>query len=374
MANLSFSKKNLNNFQISSFLKKNIFPQILFETRDGHVYLGLGHSHVDRHFLEAIPDGFTVFAQKDFYNDETKLICPKFLVHQFLGKTTFWSVDDDSIDYYDDMPTKSELPKIVAQQMYPSKEEWFSLFEKIQASFQQNDFQKIVPAREVKFELAEAIDGVSLFEKVRKNAQYNFYYADSPDEIFLGSSPERLFSIQEGTLDTEAVAGTRTLDKANELLTSQKDQYEHQLVVRDILEKIRPFTHKIKYDEKPSLINTKNLSHLKTFISAQLISQDFFGLLDSLHPTSAVCGMPKRVTLNFLETNEKFRRTKYAGTLGILNRFNAEMAVALRSCQISGNSLSLYSGVGVVPQSDAESEWRELDDKIAPYLQILGQL
>lgn len=372
MDNLRFSKKILNEFQVSSFLKKDIFPQVLFESRDGHLYLGLGSIQISPQFLEGIPDGFSVFIQRDFYDEDSHVICPQLLLDSYQGKTTLWVQEGFNFENLPNLPEPQKQFQIKKVKLHPTKKEWDFIFKKVQEKLNENIFQKVVLAREVLLVLDIQPDTLKLFSEIQKTNHYNFYFATSPEDIFLGSSPERLLNIRQGILQTEAVAGTRIREKEFELLTSQKDLLEHGLVVRDILEKIKPFTQKVKFDERPSLAQTKNLSHLKTNIYAELKTSDFFGLLGSLHPTSAVCGMPRGEVKNFLKENETFQRTLYAGTLGILSKDHAEMAVTLRCCHIQKNSLRLYSGAGIVAQSDPQSEWNELNDKIIPYLKILN--
>lgn len=117
-----------------------------------------------------------------------------------------------------------------------------------------------------------------------------------------------------------------------------------------------------------------NLLHLRTDFRVNMKATGFPQLgsvmLELLHPTSAVCGMPRKEAHDFLQENEGFDRSFYAGFLGPVNiQDETSIYVNLRTASIRGNKAILYAGAGVTEESDPEKEWEETELKC----QIIGK-
>lgn len=95
-------------------------------------------------------------------------------------------------------------------------------------------------------------------------------------------------------------------------------------------------------------------------------------MLELLHPTSAVCGMPKNKTKEFIVAKEQYDRELYSGYLGPVNMNNrTNIFVNLRCMQVQENFAILYAGAGITGDSDPEKEWRETEIKMDTLLQFL---
>lgn len=359
---------------IDKYLNINLFPQFYFQQRDSHkIFIGLGEIPLSQTFFDrfqTLPEELVFFYNQLFAGNKPYVTLPRFQIH----------IDGDNVQVHsvlkESLPTKTLSPThhdpVIASRFdKPKKADWISLFEKIHEKFEDNTFRKIVPARKVTVDLQENLDILDFFKKIIKESNYNYMIRTSEHSAFMGSSPERLLLFEDNQFQTEAVAGTRPKDLAHELLQSEKDLYEHNLVIEDIMDKLKPYADKIAA-EKTAVIDAKNLAHLKTKISAVPTSTNIFNVINSLHPTSAVCGMPKRESINFLRERESFDRGLFASPFGIFNRKFTDIAVAIRCAHIENHRIDLFSGVGVVPQSDPELEWQELEHKIQPYLDLLG--
>ena len=87
---------------------------------------------------------------------------------------------------------------------------------------------------------------------------------------------------------------------------------------------------------------------------------DLKNLLNTLHPTPAVCGLPKEAAKFFILQNEKYDRTYYSGFLGEINDdFDTELFVNLRCAKIEKNVAQIYVGGGITKESNPEKEWSE---------------
>ena len=200
---------------------------------------------------------------------------------------------------------------------------------------------------------------------------------------FIGASPERLFRREDRELITEAVAGTRPRSKshdedsklAEELMTSQKDQLEHQIVRKSIRQQLHRCleAESLSVSAQPKLLPLARTQHLFSEIRGQLCSDvSDAQLIDTLHPTPAVGGYPTENALAEISRLEPFDRGWYSAPVGWISRDAAEFAVAIRSGLLAGQELSLYSGAGIVPGSDADAEWDEVEHKLVDFIDIIG--
>ncbi|MES2768087.1 MAG: isochorismate synthase [Bdellovibrionota bacterium] len=369
---------------IDSYLNINLFPQFYFQQRDTHkIFIGLGEVPLSQDFFQrfqTLPEELVFFYNQLFNGNKPYVTLPRFQIQIDGSDVKVHTVFKEPLPSQK-LETSSHPPVVATRFDKPKKSDWLNLFTKIHEKFQDETFRKIVPARKVTVDLEQNLNILEFFKKIMKDSNYNYMIRTSEHSAFMGSSPERLLFFQDSKFQTEAIAGTRPKELAHELLESEKDLYEHNLVVEDIIAKLKPFSEKI-HSEKTAVIDAKNLAHLKTKITAtpslgntqtgNAQSKNIFNVIESLHPTSAVCGMPKRESINFLRESESFDRGLFASPFGVFNRKFTDICVAIRCCHIEKNRVDLFSGVGVVPQSNPESEWQELEHKIQPYLDLLG--
>ncbi len=96
-------------------------------------------------------------------------------------------------------------------------------------------------------------------------------------------------------------------------------------------------------------------------------------MLKLLHPTSAVCGLPKDPSYEFIKAQENFDRQFFSGYLGPVNlKNNTSIFVNLRCMQLLNKFGIAYSGAGVTAYSNPEKEWEETEMKCATLLRVLG--
>jgi menaquinone-specific isochorismate synthase len=95
-------------------------------------------------------------------------------------------------------------------------------------------------------------------------------------------------------------------------------------------------------------------------------------VVETLHPTPAVGGVPSRAAMRFISEEEKLGRGLYAGIVGLCGPGRADLAVALRCALLRGPSARLYVGAGIVAGSTADGEWAETELKARALLSALG--
>jgi isochorismate synthase len=201
------------------------------------------------------------------------------------------------------------------------------------------------------------------------------------DQIWLGASPETLVSQdQNGMFKTVSLAGTQSaFDKyGNEIkpidaLWSHKEIEEQAFVGRYIINCLKKIRVREFLEEGPKTIKAGNLLHLKTSYSIDTKEINFGNLssvmLDLLHPTPAVCGMPKDAAEKIIEQIEDYEREFYSGYLGPVNIDNrCELFVNIRTMKIENGQVFAFAGGGITEDSDPEKEWNETEIKLQTVL------
>ncbi|MEG4850750.1 isochorismate synthase [Microcoleus sp. B5-D4] len=210
---------------------------------------------------------------------------------------------------------------------------------------------------------------------------YVFSTSNGKGQNFIGASPERLISIHNNQLLTDALAGSAPRGKteagdtklAQGLLESEKDIREHQVVIDFIVDRLSKLGITPNFSPVPRLLQLSNIQHLWTPITAQIPADiHLLKILAQLHPTPAVAGVPRDIALEQIRRCESCDRSLYAAPLGWIDRTgNGEFAVGIRSALIDGDRAILYAGAGIVAGSEPEKELAEIQLKLQPLLNAL---
>lgn len=257
-------------------------------------------------------------------------------------------------------------------------DEWLRLVEAIGAEIARGALEKVVLARRVSIDLPGPLDPAHVLARLRSEApESTRFLVRREGTVFLGATPERLAKRTGTSLETEAVAGSiSTLDReaARHLLESSKDLAEHALVVREIGRALEPLAERIETPARPEFYELRHVLHLRTRIEATLRdAPHLLEVVERLHPTPAVGGVPTARALEWIAANERDERGWYAGPIGWFDLSgNGEMAVALRSGVLEDTRAHLYVGAGIVEHSVPEDELAETRWKLQTLLSALG--
>jgi len=274
------------------------------------------------------------------------------------------------------------MSRVVQHQHLPAEPQWNQLINRALKGIEQQQFDKVVLARKTTLTLSQPLNACAFLAASRavNHHCYHFMLAFTPQQAFLGSSPERLFLRDHTELFTEALAGTVAnhpdLQKARELgewlLNDGKNQRENLLVVDDICQRLQGGAHSL--DVMPAeILRLRKVQHLRRSIHGELTGADDAGCLQRLQPTAAVAGLPRQAAREFIAGHEPFDREWYAGSAGYLRTEQSEFTVALRSAAVKGHHLELYAGAGIVAGSDAAQEWQEIENKAAGLRTLLEE-
>lgn len=261
-----------------------------------------------------------------------------------------------------------------------SKAQHIKLVNKGIERIEKGDFIKTVLSRSEIVKL-DNLDITMIFRRLMSTYQSAFVYVWFHPEIGLwaGASPETLLKTKGASFHTMSLAGTQKYVDSVEVSWAEKETREQQIVtdhIVDSLDNLNPVVSET-YTRKAG-----NLLHLCTDIRGHL--QGDFSLKDligKLHPTAAVCGLPRNEVRNFILKEEGYSRSFYTGFLGELNIVDnhaessktgpknpveSSFFVNLRCMQLyegQDSKAVIYVGGGITIDSNPLSEWNETVDK-----------
>lgn len=187
---------------------------------------------------------------------------------------------------------------------------------------------------------------------------------------WLMATPEILLDSNRQCYRTMALAGTMRYEESLDKLPigevwSEKNRREQQCVTNYIGERLRTLTDRVTVTE-PYTVRAAGLVHLRSDFSFTLPDMQGVGdVVACLHPTPAVCGMPKDEAMKFILANESFPRHYYSGFSGpIYNDGSTHLFVSLRCMHLSANHYDLYAGGGLLSDSVEQDEWKETEAKL----------
>ena len=232
----------------------------------------------------------------------------------------------------------------------------------------QEELQKLVLAVRQTLPLHRPLDPLALLGRLRRRqaGSCRFLWQRTAADALFGASPERLLTVRQGQLRSDALAGTAlATDRGQDLLLSSKDRHEHELVVETISRVLGEAGLQARRPRHPRLARHGHLVHLHTPITADLGGLHPLMLAERLHPTPAVAGLPRRQAMGWLRSLEPFERGHYAAPIGwIDSEGDTDLRVAIRSGHQRGLQLELTAGAGLVQGSNPQRELEEVGLKL----------
>jgi menaquinone-specific isochorismate synthase len=255
--------------------------------------------------------------------------------------------------------------------------EWESAVAEAVRRIGDGDLEKVVLARDL---VATADDDVDVrWPLTRLAEQYPMTWTFHVDGLF-GATPEMLVRRERGLVTSRVLAGTirrtgddeRDLALAATLARSSKDLEEHEYAVRSVADALAPHCTSMNVPEAPFVLHLPNVMHLATDVAGVVQESGSrcatsLDLAAALHPSAAVGGTPTDVAKAVIGEIEGMDRGRYAGPVGWMDATgDGEWGIALRSAEVSGRTVRLFAGCGVVASSDPEAELAEAQAKFVP--------
>lgn len=267
-----------------------------------------------------------------------------------------------------------------ALNLQPSTLHYAIDFANYHAQLTQGSFRKIVLARCADEQTPAAIDPMQLFYHACQLYPRMFIALVSTPQsgTWLTATPEILLEGSGREWRTIALAGTMKLvgdqlsGEGENVTWTTKNIEEQRIVATYIAECLEQFTDNFR-EEGPRTVRAADLVHLRSDFTFTLPTNGRIGdLLQSLHPTPAVCGLPKRDAFQFIVSNEHTPRRYYSGFMGPLDiQESTNLYVSLRCMKIEGNRYHLFAGGGLLKDSTEEQEWQETEAKLETMRRLL---
>lgn len=246
-------------------------------------------------------------------------------------------------------------------------------------AIEDHQFQKVVLSRREEV----SVPGFDIQATMRKMIHqypdaYKYCFSHPKVGTWMGASPEQFLKTDGNAIKTVALAGTQLAVGTKSPVWLEKEKTEQQLVTDFIVESLAGLVKEVTLTS-PYSVKAGNLWHIKTDISALVKSKKLLKkVIKALHPTSAVCGLPKEPAKDFIRVNEGYNREYYSGFLGELNidlvtfkTMQTDLFVNLRCMKITKDKAQVYVGCGITKDSNPEAEYLETVNKSMTMKKIL---
>lgn len=271
-----------------------------------------------------------------------------------------------------DQTIPAALPVNVSVKMSETeKQDYLRLVRKAKEEIASGRCRKIVVSRKARVEM-EVSPLPTFLTMLGCYPEAFCYWWHHPDTgSWMGASPELLLRVDGETFETMSLAGTMAYTGTQNPDWGEKERVEQELVTQYILETLGDKTASL-VATTPRSVRAGGLLHLQSKINGLMGKTGLEDLLAALHPTPAICGLPRAAALEFIKRNEGYGRRFYGGYLGELNLAEttesaggrqARFYVNLRCMALAKNHSELFVGGGVTSASDALAEWQETQDK-----------
>lgn len=291
------------------------------------------------------------------------------------------AIEDALLRPMDDVVGSQSPAKLVVCDELPA-DSYCAMIEKALTEIAAQRVQKVVPARRSYLRLDRRLQPQQILCALDDSyPQCNRFAYTRDESTLLGATPELLVGRSGRRVRTEALAGTRARTKDSDdeklgqsLLQDDKERREHDHVIAAIVDSLHSCGVRDVQVDATGLRLLRNVMHLCTPIQGQLAHpQHVLDLVAALHPTPAVCGLPREAAAHFLAQTEPVSRGGYAAPVGYFDADGCgEFWVALRSALIRAEEAWLYAGAGVVAGSDPATEYAETEAKLRAMRSVIG--
>jgi len=309
-------------------------------------------------------------------NKESVLVIPKVIVGQKGLQSWITWIGDIAQPLLPESPAQTSQGTFTFTDGSITTDAWKERVAQAITRIEKTGVDKVVLARDLVATTKTDVDARPILKKLA--AEYPSTWTFAVDGL-VGATPELLLRLSKGMVTSRVLAGTipKTGDDAKDLALaaslarSSKDLEEHEYAVRSVAEALEPFCSSTNVPESPFVLHLANVMHLATDVTGALIKSkqrvDAFSLLNSLHPSAAVCGTPRNIAFDIIDEIEGMNRGRYAGPVGWIDASgDGELGIALRTGQITGKEIRIYAGCGIVAGSNPEKELEESNAKMIP--------
>lgn len=287
------------------------------------------------------------------------------------------SEEDFSLFNVDNLPQLPEKKNSNKEQYFISKKEYLKDIKKTVEFLPKSSLSKVIISRLISKKRGNKSIGniyCDLKGKSPKAFVYLAYFSKSV--IWMGATPEILFNTDGKTVETVSLAGTQSYRKDGDYSWRTKEIEEQAFVSRYMLDVFYHFNIYPYTTRGPETLESGNVAHLKTnfYFTSDKIKGKWGDFVKQLHPTPAVCGLPKQDADKYISMIEKHDRRYYSGYVGLWQPSKSvKLFVNLRCMEITPEKYIIYSGGGITERSVPEKEWDETTAKAQPLLSVINE-
>ncbi|RKE82639.1 chorismate-binding protein [Chryseobacterium sp. AG363] len=250
-----------------------------------------------------------------------------------------------------------------------TKEEYCHTLQQVIKVIKENNLPKLVYSRRKIFTNFHTVNYTESFKNLCKSYPNAFRYLfNNGKNAWMGAFSEVLGKFNKTTHEFETMALAGTLPVSEEW--SEKEIEEQKPVTNYIQNILANYSDNIDQSETYDHISG-NIKHLRTDFKTSIQPEDLDKIIQDLHPTPAVCGIPKDFCNENIRKYEKFPREFYAGYIKVETDESILYFVNLRCARLYKDSVHVFVGGGITAQSDPEKEWRETELKSEAILKNL---
>lgn len=275
----------------------------------------------------------------------------------------------DPIAFKNTSITNEELTESTTDYTAETKEEYCATLQQVITVIKENSLPKIVYSRRKIFTDFTTIDYKESFKNLCETYPNAFrYFFNDGENAWMGAFSEVLGKFNKATHEFETMALAGTLPVSEEW--SEKEIEEQKPVTDYIQNILKNYSNQIQQSQTYDHISG-NIKHLRTDFKTEIKPEDLDDIIKDLHPTPAVCGIPKDFCNENIRKYEKYPREFYAGYIKIETEESILYFVNLRCARLYKNGVHLFVGGGITAQSNPEKEWIETELKSEAILKNL---
>lgn len=306
------------------------------------------------------------------------LIVPKIVVGRTRGTTWITEIDATGTQQQEAPTAAAVAPTLRWREGRLPAQRWHSLATEALRRIHAGELDKVVLARDLIAEADEPLDPRAVLRRLAARHPDCWTFAV---DGWIGATPELLLRRQGHHVSSRVLAGSTWpgSDGEQDLLRSTGYREEHRHAVESLTASLRTHCTSMHVNG-PTVLHLPHISHLCTGVTGTLDAaqpSSLLSLADSVHPTAAVGGTPRRDalrTIGDLEQRHGFERDRYAGPVGWVDvDGNGELGIALRCAHIAGHHARLFAGCGLVAGSNPDTELQEIEAKFAALREALGR-
>ncbi|OFX59400.1 MAG: hypothetical protein A2066_15430 [Bacteroidetes bacterium GWB2_41_8] len=356
---------------LDQLIEKQIAFAAWFNPRESQLGLVVGNASNVK-FMERFEQlngeaGFVFAPFRISENSPVILLKPKIWFEDFTDPE---SIQPENFEPFENHPATAPCE-------FVSKEDYLALIEETVADICNGALSKVIISRQIPTKRTDISLGTTFFQLHDQTPNAFTYFVNLPVAgTWMGATPEVLLKSDGSRFETVSLAGTQVRKYDNEeYYWSTKDIEEQAFVSRYMLDVFFNFDiHQYK-TSGPETLESGKVAHLKTsfFFPAEKVDSQLGNFVAELHPTPAVCGLPKDLADEYIREHELYDRRYYTGYLGPWRLAGqVSLFVNLRCMEIISDKYILYAGGGITSHSIPEKEWDETNQKAKTLLSVIN--